>query len=91
MQLLKITDCFYIIQATARRVRRPARIVVPHSVKGRLAECLGVCPPRRPGQTIPDVRPRISSTRIDFQRSRAGIPTLHLFGQRDQLDYFSSG
>ncbi|XP_069696612.1 serine/arginine repetitive matrix protein 2 isoform X2 [Periplaneta americana] len=76
---------------SSRRVRRPARIVVPHSVKGRLAEHLGVCPPRRPGQTIPDVRPRVTSSRIDFQRSRAGIPTLHLFGQRDQLDYFSSG
>ncbi|KDR23360.1 hypothetical protein L798_05321, partial [Zootermopsis nevadensis] len=78
-------------KAISRRARRPARIAVPHSVKGRLAEHLGVCPPRRPGQTIPDVRPRVTSTRIDFQRSRAGIPTLHLFGQRDQLDYFSSG
>lgn len=75
----------------SRRFRRPARLPITHSVKGRLAEHLGVCPPRRPGQTIPDVRPRVMSSRIDFQRSQAGIPTLHLFGQRDQLDYFSSG
>ena len=87
---LGIRDCFFTPQATFRKVRRPARIVVPQSVKGRLAEHLGVCPPRRPGQTIPDVRPRMSAA-IDFQRSRAGIPTLDLFGQREQLDSFSSG
>ena len=87
---LEIRNCYFILQATFRKVRRPARIVMPQSVKERLAEHLGVCPPRRPGQTIPDIRPRMSAA-IDFQRSRAGIPTLDLFGQREQLDYFSSG
>lgn len=91
MCLWEIADHFFVLQAISRRTRRPAQIVVPNSVKGRLAEHLGVCPPRRPGQTIPDVRPRVTSTRIDFQRSRAGIPVLHLFGRRDELDYFSSG
>lgn len=86
----EIRDCFFTSQATLRKVRRAARVVVPQSVKERLAEHLGVCPPRRPGQTIPDVRPRMS-TAIDFQRNRAGIPILDLFGQRDRLDYFSSG
>ncbi|CAG2054518.1 unnamed protein product, partial [Timema podura] len=75
-----------------RRRPRTARVIAPLSAKGRIAEHLGMRAPRRPGQTIPDVsRVPVTSSNIDFQRSRAGIPTLHLFGLRDQLDYFSSG
>lgn len=71
------------------KVSRTARVVLPHSVKGRLAEQLGMRPLRQPWQTTPELRSAPSISGIVLERSRAGIPTLHLFGQRDQLDYFS--
>jgi len=81
------------VSSRARRASRTARVVVPQSVRGRLAEQLGMRPLRQPWQTVPEVRAASSARQpannINFQRFRAGIPTLHLFGQRDQLDYFS--
>lgn len=72
-----------------RRVNRSRR-PVPKTVKKRLAVTLGMCPPRQVVQSLPDVRAQVNtSNNIGFQRSQAGIPTLHLFGQRDELDYFS--
>ncbi|KAK3923081.1 PHD and RING finger domain-containing protein 1 [Frankliniella fusca] len=73
----------------SRKTSRTARVVLPHSVKGRLAEQLGMRPLRQPWQTTPELRSAPSISGIVLERSRAGIPTLHLFGQRDQLEYFS--
>lgn len=66
------------------------RVITPKTVKKRLAVQLGMCPQKQTGQNIPEVKIRVNvNNNIGFQRSQAGIPTLHLFGQRDQLDYFS--
>lgn len=72
-----------------QRSTRKARVPASHSVKGRLAEQLGMRPLRQPWQTTPELRSTPSISGIVLERSRAGIPALHLFGQRDQLDYFS--
>ncbi|XP_045460532.1 PHD and RING finger domain-containing protein 1 [Harmonia axyridis] len=61
------------------------------TVKKRLAQQLGICPMRLPNQSLPDVRvPNNSNAGLNNQRFQAGIPTLHLFGQRDEIDYFSA-
>ncbi|KAK9879327.1 hypothetical protein WA026_004179 [Henosepilachna vigintioctopunctata] len=48
-----------------------------------------MCPMKLPTQSLPDVRIQNNDSSINSQRYQAGIPTLHLFGQRDDLDYFS--
>lgn len=72
--------------------RRRRRVIVPQTVKKRLAFQLGMCPPKKAGLVIPEVKVKANTSNtghLGNQRSQAGIPTLHLFGQRDQLDYFS--
>lgn len=72
-----------------RRKKSNRRVVQPRTVKKRLAFQLGMCPPKKAGLAIPEVKVKTHQNHIGFQRSQAGIPTLHLFGQRDQIDYFS--
>ncbi|GLV43661.1 uncharacterized protein CBL_07012 [Carabus blaptoides fortunei] len=72
-----------------RRKKSNRRVVQPRTVKKRLAFQLGMCPPKKAGLAVPEVKIRTHQNHIGFQRSQAGIPTLHLFGQRDQIDYFS--
>ncbi|RZB40898.1 PHD and RING finger domain-containing protein 1 [Asbolus verrucosus] len=67
-----------------QRLPRP-----PKTVKKRLALQLGICAPRNVPQNLPDVRVQTQVSNIQMQRFQAGIPTLHLFGHRDELDYFS--
>ncbi|XP_063218187.1 PHD and RING finger domain-containing protein 1-like isoform X2 [Bacillus rossius redtenbacheri] len=74
--------------AVRSRRARTARAAMPLSARTRIAEHLRMLAPQRPGQTIPDLRPQHTAA-VPVQRTRAGIPMLHLFGQRDQLDYFS--
>lgn len=59
------------------------------TAKRRLASQLGMCRPRINIQHVPDVKVIGNSSSISHQRYQAGIPTLHLFGQHDELDYFS--
>lgn len=60
-------------------------------MKGRLANRLGICAPLMPKQITPETlnRQEVSNAPINHQRHQAGIPTLDIFGRRDQLDYFS--
>ncbi|KAB0789991.1 hypothetical protein PPYR_15737 [Photinus pyralis] len=69
--------------------RKVRRVIVPKSVKNRLARQLGIRPPKKAGQSLPEMKVQINSGDIGHRRTQAGIPTLHLFGQRDELDYFS--
>ncbi|XP_044760744.1 uncharacterized protein LOC123318198 [Coccinella septempunctata] len=62
----------------------------PKTVKKRLAQQLGICSAQLPNQSLPDVRIPSGNDGLNNQRYQAGIPTLHLFGQRDELDYFSA-
>lgn len=82
-----------IIKKTKRRKRRNTKrerqLVPPKTVKKRLAVTLGMCATKIQTQCIPETRGQQVSSSINFQRNQAGIPTLHLFGQRDSLDYFS--
>lgn len=39
-----------------KRKVKVRRVVVPKSVKNRLARQLGICPPNRKGQTLPDMK-----------------------------------
>lgn len=59
------------------------------TVKRRLASQLGICRQRSTTQHLPDVRSVHNSQNISLQRYEAGIPTLHLFGRSDEIDYFS--
>lgn len=62
----------------------------PKTVKKRLAQQLGICSTQAPNQNLPDIRvPCTNNNGLSNQRYQAGIPTLHLFGQRDEIDYFS--
>uniref|UniRef100_A0A1B6MT05 PHD and RING finger domain-containing protein 1 n=1 Tax=Graphocephala atropunctata TaxID=36148 RepID=A0A1B6MT05_9HEMI len=63
----------------------------PRSVKGRLANKLGMCKPRMTNQMIPETlnRQELANAPMNHQRHQAGIPTLDIFGRREQLDYFS--
>ncbi|KAK4882675.1 hypothetical protein RN001_005994 [Aquatica leii] len=72
-----------------KRKIRVRRVIVPKSVKNRLARQLGICPPHNAAQNIPEMKVQINPGDIGQRRGQAGIPALHLFGQRDQLDYFS--
>ncbi|KAF5298966.1 hypothetical protein FQR65_LT09515 [Abscondita terminalis] len=72
-----------------KRKLKVRRVVVPKSVKNRLARQLGICPPQIAGQKIPEMKVQINSGHIGPQRIQAGIPSLDLFGRRDELDYFS--
>ncbi|XP_046668844.1 uncharacterized protein LOC124359827 isoform X1 [Homalodisca vitripennis] len=76
-----------------RKKKRKNRTVrsAPRTVKGRLANKLGMCKPRMTNQMIPETlnRQELVSAPINHQRHQAGIPTLDIFGRRDQLDYFS--
>lgn len=74
-----------------RKRNRRLRMAVAQqkTVKRRLASQLGNCRPRSNVQFVPDVKVVGSSSGISHQRYQAGIPTLHLFGQQDELDYFS--
>lgn len=74
-----------------RRQRNRARMVAQaaKSVKGRLAAQLGICVPRTNTQNVVEVRAAGNNTNsIGYLRSQAGIPTLNLFGRRDDLDYY---
>lgn len=74
-----------------RKARARARAVAQKqkTVKGRLATQLGICRQRSAIQHLPDVRAVGNSNSISLQRHEAGIPRLHLFGQDDEIDYFS--
>ncbi|XP_054270234.1 PHD and RING finger domain-containing protein 1-like isoform X2 [Macrosteles quadrilineatus] len=74
-----------------RKKRSKKTVLSLKTAKGRLAARLGMCKPKITKQTIPETvnKQEISSTPINYQRYQAGIPTLDLFGRRDQLDYFS--
>ncbi|CAH0558738.1 unnamed protein product [Brassicogethes aeneus] len=61
----------------------------PKTVKKRLAVQLGICAPKTVPQNLPDVKAPPIRNSIGLLRERAGIPALHLFGQSNQLDYFS--
>ncbi|CAG9863845.1 unnamed protein product [Phyllotreta striolata] len=78
-----------------RRRKRNARRLTnaaPTTTKKRLAEQLGMCAPKTPGQAIPDVRVPsargIPANAINSMRHTAGVPTLHLFGRNDDVDFF---
>lgn len=70
-----------------KKKRKVRTVTKPKTVKKRLALQLGMLPAHQAGQVIPETR-NIGPSNIGFQRSQAGIPALHLFGQND-LDYFS--
>ncbi|KAK9739931.1 Ring finger domain [Popillia japonica] len=72
-----------------RRQRERARMAAQaaKSVKGRLAAQLGICPNNRQG-FVESIRGPNSTNSIGYQRSQAGIPQLHLFGPREELDYY---
>ncbi|XP_072393559.1 uncharacterized protein [Diabrotica undecimpunctata] len=78
-----------------RKRKRKSRKTVPKpkTVKTRLAQQLGMCGPRNVPQNLPDVkipnRASTASSNISGIRHSAGIPTLDLFGQNDDLDYFT--
>lgn len=55
----------------------------------RLAVQLGICAPRNNQQNVPDVRIPAQVSNLQSQRFQAGIPTLSLFGPREELNYFS--
>ncbi|KAI4458625.1 phd and ring finger domain-containing protein 1 [Holotrichia oblita] len=72
-----------------RRQRERARMAAQaaKSVKGRLAAQLGIYPNNRQG-LVETSRASDSTNSIGYQRSQAGIPALHLFGPREELDYY---
>lgn len=73
-----------------RRTTRSRRTMAQQlTVKRRLASQLGICRQRASVQHLPDVRVPGTAGNILHQRHLAGIPTLHLFGQQDEIDYFS--
>lgn len=80
-----------------RKRPRAARMMAGNqtTVKRRLASQLGICRQRAAIQHLPDVRGvgggggGANSRNISLQRYEAGIPTLHLFGQEDEIDFFS--
>ncbi|KAF5290718.1 hypothetical protein FQA39_LY14637 [Lamprigera yunnana] len=72
-----------------KRKLKVQRVIVPKSVKNRLAQQLGIRPPQTAGQSCPEMKVQINSGDIGQRRIQAGIPALHLFGQRDEIDYFS--
>lgn len=72
-----------------RRSRTERSMPRPKTVKKRLAAQLGICAPRTVTQSLPDVKIPNSSNTLGGLRNQAGIPTLHLFGQNNELDYFS--
>ncbi|KAJ8956760.1 hypothetical protein NQ314_006634 [Rhamnusium bicolor] len=85
-----------VVSSSTSRPRRHKRaerpIVRPKTVKKRLAVQLGICAPRTVPQSLPDVKiQNNSSNTLGDMRYQAGIPTLHLFGQANELDYFSDG
>ncbi|KAJ8915230.1 hypothetical protein NQ315_015453 [Exocentrus adspersus] len=71
----------------SRKASRPP--TKSKTVKKRLAAQLGMCAPRATPQNLPDVKVQSTSDSLGNLRSQAGIPTLHLFGQNHELDYFS--
>ncbi|XP_018565103.1 serine/arginine repetitive matrix protein 2 [Anoplophora glabripennis] len=72
-----------------RYLRTTRSLVRSKTVKKRLAAQLGICAPRTVPQNLPDVKIQSSSNTLGGLRYQAGIPPLHLFGQNNQLDYFS--
>lgn len=85
-----------LLQTSRRsaRARRARQLEKPKGVKARLAKQLGMVRPKNAGQLLPDVKIKPNETRmsgIALNRARAGIPTLHIFGPRDELQYYSSG
>uniref|UniRef100_A0A1B6E1Q4 PHD and RING finger domain-containing protein 1 n=1 Tax=Clastoptera arizonana TaxID=38151 RepID=A0A1B6E1Q4_9HEMI len=81
------------LKRKSRRRKRRARKTRSNTLttRSRLATKLGMCAPRIPRQTIPETfnRQEISSAPINHQRHQGGVPTLDIFGTREQLDYFS--
>ncbi|KAG5880872.1 hypothetical protein JTB14_038083 [Gonioctena quinquepunctata] len=73
----------------SRRSRSNRPTIKPKTVKKRLAQQLGICTPRSVPQNLPDVKLPNTPNNIRGMRQQAGIPTLHLFGQSNDLDYFS--
>ena len=82
---------FQTVSPIKRRLRVKS-IRTPKTPKGRLALMLGMVAPRNPKQLIPDVkiRPNNSLRAMDLNRSRAGIPKLHIFGPKNEFQYYSS-
>ncbi|XP_044258183.1 PHD and RING finger domain-containing protein 1 isoform X2 [Tribolium madens] len=66
--------------------RRVRPIPTPKTVKKRLAKQLGICAPRNVPQNIPEMRVQPQVSNLQSQRYNAGIPTLSIFGNRDELD-----
>lgn len=70
---------------------RNKRTVQKKTVKKRLALQLGICSARNSTPRVPDSRPSgAMNSGLNIQRHQAGIPVLHLFGQRNDLDYCGS-
>lgn len=59
------------------------------TTKRRLAKHFGICAPEKPGQTLPDVRIPCENKNLSYMRYQAGIPSLSLFGNANDIDYFS--
>nr|XP_023012736.1 serine/arginine repetitive matrix protein 2 isoform X1 [Leptinotarsa decemlineata] len=76
-------------KARNNRSREGRPTIKPKTVKKRLAQQLGICAPRSVPQNLPDVKVPNTPNTIGGMRYQAGIPTLHLFGQNNDLDYFS--
>jgi len=81
-----------LLQSDCCLQRRAAREPVPGpsgTVRGRLARTLGMAPPARQGQRLPEVAASRSRATpdcgVNSMRARAGIPALHIFGPRNEL------
>lgn len=73
-----------------KRKKKKRRIQILQSssaVKRRLAVQLGICTPRNREQNLPDVRVPVQVSNLQSQRFQAGIPTLSLFGPREELNF----
>ncbi|EEZ99116.2 PHD and RING finger domain-containing protein 1 isoform X2 [Tribolium castaneum] len=73
-----------------RKKRRTKPVPKKTTVKKRLAQQLGICAPRNVPQNLPDVRTQPQTNSLQTQRYHAGIPTLNIFGNRDELDFVVS-
>ncbi|VEN39205.1 unnamed protein product [Callosobruchus maculatus] len=70
-----------------RRRQKSARKVKKKSAKGRIARQLGLGANSAAPQN--SIGPSCQPDTISGLRHQAGIPTLHLFGRANELDYFS--
>lgn len=76
-------------KASKKTRERARQAALPKTVKKRLATQLGICRNQMSNQHVPDVKIQTNSSGLHSQRYQAGIPALHLFGQHNELDYFS--